>query len=165
MMSSEGNTRQEMGPQSTGSTGQPNLAAVGGVLTPLTSQMCHILNGIINPLVFARTTPTSFKKCFDCPRALLQLFIEGLVVFGTCHVKTRGGPLLLFTLASGALTPCLLSLRMERDRGRSLAQERLCWLSELSLRGDRCCKTTLTFCTPHPRPGPGWEGLRAFGGF
>lgn len=34
MMSFQGNTQQEMGPQSTGSTGQPNLAADDRVFTP-----------------------------------------------------------------------------------------------------------------------------------
>lgn len=110
-----------MGPQSTGSTGQPNMLSTGCLL-PLTSQMCHILNGIINPLVFARKVQTSFKAQAPSGNVLIpegsrfSYLSRGLAVFGTCHVKTRSGASPLFTFAPGALTPCLLSLRMEIDK-------------------------------------------------
>lgn len=62
MTSFEGNTHQEMGPQSTGSPGQPNLAAVDGAFTPTDRPNVLVSrSGIINPLVFARKILTFFK--------------------------------------------------------------------------------------------------------
>lgn len=51
------------------------------------------------------------------------------MVFRTCHVKTcnRLRTIPHVYICIGCFTLCLLSLSMEIDRGRSFAQERLCW--------------------------------------
>lgn len=98
--------------------------------------MCHIFKGNINPLVFARKLLTSLKRrlppeTFRLPKGPISVIYRGPRGIWDMPCEKDCGPLLLFTFASGALTPCLLSLRMEIDRGRSFAQERLCWLSRV----------------------------------
>lgn len=72
-----------------------------GYLLQLTSQICHNLFkcGVSSPLFLCLLEKPphplisvgSFWKCFDSRTVLFELFIEGLAVFGTCHVKTRRG--------------------------------------------------------------------------